>query len=246
MSPIFIANWKMHFLLDDASELIEELQATKKREGGLADFIIAPPLPYLSILSNKYPQMQFASQDVSANREFGSYTGEVSASMIKSSGAGYAIVGHSDRRAYIHETNQLVKVKAKNCIDAGITPILCVGESLESRQKKTHLEFIATQVQESFPESGVSDLDHIIVAYEPVWAIGSKITPTTEEIAEVISQIKAILDSSVVAKNISLVYGGSVNSTNYQEILSAEGVSGLLVGSASLDIEEFIRMIKGQ
>lgn len=242
MKPIFIANWKMNLLLDDAFALINQMINSIKDESDLENIIIAPPLPYISILSKNYPQIKFAAQDVSFYKNFGSHTGEVSAKMIKNVGSSYTIIGHSERRANSSEANQIVKTKLENSIEAGITPILCVGESLESRKQKNHLNFIEDQLIKSL--GNVQNIEHLIIAYEPVWAIGTKIIPTIAEIEEVVGKIKDIVGRSPVAKNIDLVYGGSVNSTNHQDILSAKDISGVLVGSASLDAKELVNMVQ--
>lgn len=245
MSPIFIANWKMNFLFDDALKTIQEIYTLLKTQNELDKLVIAPPLAYLSYMTDKYPQINYAAQDISLNKEFGAYTAEISAKMIKSAGANYAIIGHSDRRLHHNETSNNVRIKAENCIEAGVIPIICVGEPLESRQQKQHLAFVSQQIKESFPKISASSASQIIIAYEPIWAIGSNTIPTTTEIAEIARQIKDTLDASMVAKNISLVYGGSVNSSNCQEILKTEGISGLLIGSAALNPRELLSIIKG-
>lgn len=233
----------MNFLFDDATKALEELQSTIKESYKLNDLIIAPPLPYLAALATKFPKINFACQDLSTKKDFGAHTGEVSAQIIRSSGANYAIIGHSDRRATLAENSEAIKTKISNSVDAGITPILCVGESLESRRNGEYIDFITSQLQDSLPSK---NLRHLIIAYEPVWAIGSNTTPTLSEIAEIMDLIRNITTSCVVAKNISLVYGGSVDETNYRDILSVKDVSGILIGSASLNCAKLVGMLEGQ
>lgn len=235
----------MNFLLSDAIDMLSKLELFLENNHD-ANLIVAPPLPYISALSDKYKNVDFASQDVSHNKDYGPYTGEVSARMVKSAGAKYAIIGHSDRRKNFNESNHLINDKLLNCKDAKITPILCVGESRESRLQGNYLEFIANQLNESFLKSNLIFDEHIIIAYEPIWAIGTKVTPTIQEIAEVADVIKTMINTSSVAKNVSIVYGGSVNSANYQDVLAIKSISGVLIGSASLDYKEIVQMIQGK
>lgn len=230
MKPIIIANWKMNLTLQEAGLKAKLLESSNYS----AQFLLAPPMPYLAYFANLFKKITFCAQDVSAISGFGSYTGEYSAEMIKSCDVNYAIIGHSERRSNFHESNRIVKKKAENCIKAGITPIICIGEPLEARKNHNFKEFILEQITESIPEHA-SD---IIIAYEPSWAIGTGISPTIDEIAEIFEFIKTSSKISMVAKNAQAVYGGSVNSKNYKEILAVPNNSGVILGGASLDDQE--------
>ena len=199
-----------------------------------SQFFLAPPTPYLSYLSKVLVKTKICAQDVSSIKELGAYTGENSATIIKSCGVNYSIIGHSERRTNQRESNSIVRKKIESCIEAGITPIVCIGETLESRQNKNFKEFLIEQINSSIP----SNAHNLIIAYEPVWAIGSGIAPKPEEIYEIVELIKKSARVELVAKNAQLVYGGSVSSKNFAEIITVPGLRGVLMGSASLDESE--------
>ena len=199
-----------------------------------SQFFLAPPTPYLSYLSKVLVKTKICAQDVSSIKELGAYTGENSATIIKSCGVNYSIIGHSERRTNQRESNSIVRKKIESCIEAGITPIVCIGETLESRQNKNFKEFLIEQINSSIP----SNAHNLIIAYEPVWAIGSGIAPKPEEIYEIVELIKKSARVELVAKNAQLVYGGSVSSKNFAEIITVPGLSGVLMGSASIDENE--------
>lgn len=236
MKPIIIANWKMHLTLEEAIAKAKSLNDSKYS----ARFLLAPPTPYLGYLAKTFKNINICAQNVSAINGFGAYTGEYSAAMLKSCGINYAIVGHSERRHTMGELNKLIKQKVVNCLESQITPIICIGETLEARQNKNYKDFIAEQINKSIPETQ----SPIIIAYEPVWAIGSGLIPTPEEILEIFTFIKTSKDISVIAKNVELIYGGSVNSKNYKEILAVAGNNGVILGSASLDDKELNTIFK--
>ncbi len=230
MKPIIIANWKMNLTLEDA--LLKAGQLNSKNYS--AQVLLAPPAPYLAYFANNFKNINICAQDASTLSGYGAYTGEYSAEMLKSCGINYSIIGHSERRTISAESNKIVKKKVANCINAQITPIICIGETLEARQNNNYNEFILGQISESIPE----DAHSIIIAYEPCWAIGSGIAPTIKEISEIFNFIKTSEKINIVAKNAQLVYGGSVSSKNYKEILAVPGNNGIILGSASLNDEE--------
>ena len=178
------------------------------------------------------------SQDVSTH-DHGAYTGEVSAQMISDTGAKYVIVGHSERRQYHNETNDIVRQKVEAALSAGLTPIVCVGETMDEKQAGKTMEIIESGVRESIPNNIDKD---IIVAYEPRWAIGAGLTPTTEEIAEAHKLIADTLTSMGLA-GTPVLYGASVKGSNAAEIMSIPNVDGVLVGGASLKPDDFIPII---
>lgn len=230
MNRIIIANWKMNIKLGEAIALAQKFESFNHS----SQFFLAPPTPYLSYLSKVLVKTKICAQDVSSIKELGAYTGENSATIIKSCGVNYSIIGHSERRTNQRESNSIVRKKIESCIEAGITPIVCIGEPLESRQNKNFKEFLIEQINSSIP----SNAHNLIIAYEPVWAIGSGIAPKPEEIYEIVELIKKSARVELVAKNAQLVYGGSVSSKNFAEIITVPELSGVLMGSASLDESE--------
>lgn len=176
--------------------------------------------------------------------EKGAFTGDISANMLKEIGCEYIILGHSERRKYHHESDEIVAKKVRNVIKSGLTSIICVGENLETRQAGRHKEFVANQIIGSVPRN--IEFEDLIIAYEPVWSIGTGITAKTEEISEMADFIAEIIRTKFKnVKNQSyILYGGSANSKNSAEILAVKNIDGLLVGSASLEAEEFFQIVK--
>ncbi len=174
--------------------------------------------------------------------ESGSFTGDVSAAMIKKVGCRYVILGHSERRANHFETSEIVAKKIKAALSQKIIPIICVGENKETRDANKHLEFVYKQIMQSIP--GDVKFDKLVIAYEPIWSIGTGVTPTAEQIGEMARLVKKIFTEkfSAIASEYFMLYGGSVTSQNSKEILAISGVDGLLVGKASLDANEFINI----
>ena len=234
MKPLIITNWKMNLTFNEAATLAKLISEHDDHYR----LIIAPPTPYIAYLAQIYKKLKFCAQDISTRSAFGSYTGENSAKCFKSCDINYSLIGHSERRSLFGETNIVARAKAEICIDNKITPIICIGETEKVRQSGHYKEFLLNQLEESTPETDKP----IIVAYEPVWAIGTKITPTIEEIGEIAQLIKT-KKQSLVAKTLQLVYGGSVNSENYKNIINIKDISGVLVGSASLDKDELLKIL---
>jgi triosephosphate isomerase len=229
MKPIIIANWKASLELSAASMLAEKIDSMEHS----SQFLLAPPAPYLAYFAYLRPKIDICAQDVSAINGLGAFTGETPAQVISSCGVRHAIIGHSEKRAISLETNHIIRQKIENCVSADITPIVCIGENLESRQNNNYKEFLSQQLK-SLP----NNLNKLILAYEPSWAIGTGISPTTEEISEIIELIKNYTDIMIVAKNVQLVYGGSVSSKNFTQIMKIPNLSGVLVGTAALNNEE--------
>ena len=174
--------------------------------------------------------------------ESGSFTGDISAAMLKRVGCEYVILGHSERRTAHFETNEIVAKKVQAALDQNLIPIICVGEDQETRNANKHLEFVYRQIKVSIPQ-GVK-FEKLIIAYEPIWSIGTGVTPTVEQISEMAKLIKRIFDEKLagVADEYFMLYGGSVTTQNSAEILAIPNVNGLLVGKASLDAEEFLKI----
>jgi len=226
-----IGNWKMNGdkkLLNEMESVLADVTTENK-------VVLCVPFTLLGAGNGK---VALGAQDVSAH-EKGAYTGEVSASMLVTSGAKYVIVGHSERRAYHGETNEDVRAKAEMALENGITPIICVGETMEEKRVGRTFEIIEKAVRESVPKNVQKD---IIIAYEPRWAIGAGITPTRQEITEAHKLIADTLGNMDLA-GTPILYGASVNGSNVAEIVSIENVDGVLVGGASLKPGEFVLII---
>lgn len=230
MSPLIILNWKMNLLFEQALPLVKQIYSLKN----LAHIIIAPPAPYLSYLAHQLPEINYATQDISIYNEQGAYTGEYSAQIIHSCGINYTIIGHSERRSLFSETDEIVRTKFNNAIKYNITPILCIGENIQSKQNNQTKDYLTQQLQ-VIPSNYQGQ---IIIAYEPLWSIGSGLIPTIAELSEIIQFLKTHKNLSSVANNIRIVYGGSVNSSNAKEILKIRGIDGLMIGSAALKFQE--------
>ena len=221
-----VANWKMNGTIAEKDAMFKELSKTKTKN----KIIMCMPF---TLLNGENQGITTGAQDVS-NHENGAYTGDISATMLKEMGAQYVIVGHSERRLYHNETNELVRAKATMAIKSGIVPIICVGETMEEKNAGHTISVIKKMLLESIPENG-----EYIVAYEPRWAIGSGLTPTTNEI---VTAVKAVFDS--LPTPIPILYGGSVTANNAHDIVSIPYVDGLLIGGASLKIDTFLPIIK--
>ena len=221
-----VANWKMNGTVAEKDTMFKELSKTKTKN----KIIMCMPF---TLLGGENQGITTGAQDVS-NHENGAYTGDISATMLKEMGAQYVIVGHSERRLYHNETNELVRAKATTAIKNGIIPVICVGETMEEKNAGHTIAVIKKMLSESIPENG-----EYIIAYEPRWAIGSGVTPTNSEI---VSAVKIIFDT--LPNSMPILYGGSINATNAKEIASIPYVDGLLIGSASLKSETFLPIIK--
>ncbi len=226
---IFIANWKLNGNLSFLKEYFEKLKVNSNN-----CTVICPPSIYLNTLININTKSIFVgSQDVSIHKE-GAYTGELSSKMLVDNNVNFCLVGHSERRQLFSETNINVKKKCINLIEEKIIPVICIGETLEEKQKNLTEKVLLTQIKESIPV--ISNDENTIIAYEPIWAIGTGLTPTFEEIDSVHSMIKSIEKKF---KNYKILYGGSVKSSNSSKINALQNVDGCLIGGASLKVDEF-------
>lgn len=229
---IIAGNWKMN----GSRALLTEMLGLIDGEKTENRVILCAPF---TILGEKSEMVAIGAQDVSAH-ERGAYTGEISASMLRDAGAKYVIVGHSERRMYHDETNDIVRAKAQMALKNSIVPIICVGETMDEKRAGKTFDVITSGVRESVPEN----IDgNIIIAYEPRWAIGAGITPTTEEIAAAHSAIAETL-AYMGLSGTPILYGASVNSANVADIVAIPNVDGVLVGGASLKPQEFLTIIQ--
>ncbi len=243
---IVAGNWKMNNDLSETEELISHLKLQMVKEPE-ATVMVAPTF------TNLYPAFQ-ALRDTSIivaaqnmhESEKGAFTGEISASMLKSVGVNTVILGHSERRAYFNETNELLEKKVKAAIDNEMTVIFCFGEELEDRKSDKHFDVVESQLKESLFQLPKSAWTNIILAYEPVWAIGTGETASPEQAQEMHKHIRQLLEKNVgseVAENTSILYGGSVKPNNAKEIFAKEDVDGGLIGGASLNAVDFVEIV---
>ncbi len=239
--PYIVGNWKMH----GTRAMLAEARAIDRAAERLikVEVALAPPFTLVHATRNEASLIAVGGQDCHP-ADGGAHTGDISAAMLKDAGAGFVIVGHSERRADHGESNADVKAKAEAAIAAGLNVILCVGESEAERDAGKAEKVVGKQLKESLPE-GKAIADKVTVAYEPVWAIGTGRTPTIEEIGEMHVSIRKLLADTLGSggKNVRILYGGSVKAENAAEIFGAKEVGGALVGGASLSAESFLGII---
>lgn len=247
---IVAGNWKMNKTLQEANVLASEVMAMVADEvKGDVRVIFCVPFPYLlpvkNLLGNN-TRISVAAQNCSEH-ESGAYTGEVSATMLRSMHIPYVVLGHSERRQYFGEDGKLLAKKIDVVLKHDLTPIFCCGEPLEIREKGTHEQLIKQQVEESLFHLSPENLQKVVIAYEPVWAIGTGKTATSQQAQDMHAVIRKHIAGKYgqsVAASISILYGGSVNAANAKELFANADVDGGLVGGASLKSREFIDIIK--
>lgn len=243
---VIAGNWKMHKTKEEAEQFIEAVRDVKTAEH--TEAIICAPFPYLTTLVDKAngTNVQIAAQTMHYE-ESGAFTGEVSPKMLQDIGVTHVIIGHSERRAYFNETDETVNKKVQAAFAHDITPIVCVGESLEQREANETLAHIEQQVKVALQGLDDEQIANTIIAYEPIWAIGTGKTASSEDANEVCAHIRNIVSeiaSPSVAKKIVIQYGGSVKPENIEELLNTSDIDGALVGGASLEAESFIKLVE--
>jgi triosephosphate isomerase (TIM) len=239
--PLVAGNWKMNGLSGSLAEIDALRKAVDEGESGSAELLVCPPATLIAQAA-----LRIGSSDISLGGQdcytqvSGAFTGDISAPMLKDAGAAYVIVGHSERRAYHHETDEVVRAKAEAALKAGLTPIVCVGETRAEREAGEQAAVVIRQLRGSLPPEASSET--VVVAYEPIWAIGTGLTPTPNDIAAVHNGIRALLADMFGAPcaKVRLLYGGSVKPSNCNELLTLDNVDGALVGGASLKASEFL------
>ncbi len=246
--PIIAGNWKMNNTIKEAVELVNGL---KRSLDGIdsVDIIVAPPFTALSDVNELImdSNIKLCAQNVYW-QEKGAFTGEVAPAMLKDAGCDYVIVGHSERRQYFNETNETVNKRLKSALSAGLRVIVCIGEVLEEREQGKAFDVIKSQLQGALEGLSGQEMKKVIIAYEPVWAIGTGKTATPEQAQEVHKHIRGLLQDtfdSETASETRIQYGGSVKPENIKELMRKEDVDGALVGGASLKIEPFSAIVKG-
>ncbi len=240
-NKVIAGNWKMNKDVFETADLINGLR--KSLDKAKAEVIICPPFTSLVVAQQliKGTSIKLGAQDVSIHDD-GAYTGEISAKMLKSAGCEYVIVGHSERRQYFHESNELINQKAKKVLASGLKAIICVGETLDEREKEITDKVISTQIKGVLAGLTEADLERVIIAYEPVWAIGTGKTATAqqaENVHQLIRKLVGQMYSWKVAERLIIQYGGSVKPENAKDLLSQADIDGALVGGACLKVDSF-------
>lgn len=246
---IVAGNWKMNLTFGEADELLDTLMSKLEEqtpERG-TEVIVCPPFPYLEMASDYANDSYFkvGAQNVS-DRDGGAFTGEVSAAMLESMELDCCIVGHSERRAYYGETDELVAAKVNQLLKHGLQPIVCCGEVLDEREAGRQLEVVKTQVEKGLFHLGADEIQKVVIAYEPVWAIGTGKTASAEQAQEMHHHIRTLLAAKygqAVADEVSILYGGSCKPSNAKELFACPDVDGGLIGGASLKAEDFAAIV---
>ena len=245
--PLIAGNWKMHGALAESRQLVDALRAGVSANAR-ATMLLCPPYVYLPAVQGwlQGSPILFGAQDVADKPGTGAFTGEVSGQMLRDVGCSYVIVGHSERRALYGETDAVVATKFKAAQAAGLTPILCVGETLEQREAGQTRSVIERQVAAVVDAAGVQAFAKAVIAYEPVWAIGTGRTASPEQAQEVHAFIRGMIAArdATIAAGLSILYGGSVKGANARSLFAMADIDGGLVGGASLVAAEFLEIFR--
>jgi triosephosphate isomerase len=247
---IIAGNWKMNKSFEEGMALVTEVTGMVKDEyQGSAHVVIIPPFVHINAVSRMVADSGnvFSGAQNCSNHDSGAYTGEVSAGMIKSCGAEYVIIGHSERRQYFNETNDWLARKVDAVLKNDLTAIYCCGETLEERESNTHFDVLKKQVSEGLFHLTAEQFANVVIAYEPVWAIGTGKTASTAQAQEVHAFIRGLVRehyNNEVADNLTIQYGGSVKADNAVELFSAPDIDGALVGGAALQSRSCVDIVK--
>ena len=242
---IVAGNWKMNMTMDESIKLIAELEQISENN---IEIKIAPAYTnlYKSISLLMSTQIEVIAQNLHQEKN-GAYTGEISAEMLKSIGIKTVIIGHSERRQYFNETDIILSKKVKTALEHSLDVIFCVGEELSEREKGNHFELIKTQIKTGLFDLNNDEIKNVVIAYEPVWAIGTGMTANTHQIQEMHEFIRNLINEKynyMISSNIRILYGGSVKPNNAKEIFSLDDVDGGLIGGASLSFSDFSSIVK--
>jgi triosephosphate isomerase len=247
---IVAGNWKMNLDYNEGMALFSEIANMVKDEiTGSQQAVICSPFIHLSSLvqlAKGHDKIAIGAQNAHQN-ESGAYTGEISAKMVKSTGATYVILGHSERRQYFGEDNQLLAQKADTALANGLKPVFCIGETLDEREAEQHFDVIKTQLQEGIFHLSTEQFEQVVLAYEPVWAIGTGKTASAEQAQEIHAFIREEIANNYtqeVADNTTILYGGSCNPKNAAELFAQPDIDGGLIGGASLKSRDFLDIVK--
>ncbi len=246
---LIIANWKCNpSSLKEVKKLFNSLRKGLKKNN--FDIVICPPFVYLDWVKQQNSKIKLGTQNFfweNPPAGKGAFSGEVSAIMLKDLGVEYAILGHSERRKFFKETDEMVNKKIKIALSSDIKPIFCLGESKEEKERGKNLQILKNQLKEGLRDVSHSDIKKIIIAYEPIWAIGTGKPASIEDVSSSILYIRKIISevfNKKTGKDIKILYGGSINSKNAESYLNQPWIDGLLVGGASLDPKEFLGILK--
>ena len=240
---ICVANWKMNKNFVESNDFLKKI-TQRDLSSNSCELVICPSYDSLFLINKFNSQLSFGSQDVSYLKSPSS-TGEISVDMLTSHNCKYVIIGHSERRESLNETNESVSLKMKEVYDSEMIPILCIGETLDEKLGKLTDEILEQQVKKAFSKIDFKSQKDILIAYEPVWAIGTGQAAGYNEIKENMKLIKKIINNIYTNNcNIYLLYGGSVNENNASEIINIDNVDGFLIGSASLEVDSFYKIFK--
>lgn len=244
MSKLIVANWKMNgSILQIQADLTAYIESPITNQ---ANVVLAVPDIYLyqasQIIKQSGAKLSLACQNISQFNSVGAYTGEISATLLKEFAVRYAIIGHSERRTFLHESGHILLNKVENALLNDIIPIFCVGEDKSRRDEGSYLEFLKHQLELLCDVK--TKVEQMVIAYEPIWAIGTGVVPTNQQISEVTKLIYAFVQNYLPHAKITVLYGGSVNGKNAHEILSPDEVGGVLVGGASLKVNDFTQICK--
>ncbi|GHV47747.1 triosephosphate isomerase [Bacteroidia bacterium] len=245
---IIAGNWKMNTTLPEGLALAKGLNEALKGKTLKCDVVIGTPFIHLAGIAAAIDTTRIAvAAQNCADKEKGAFTGEVSAAMIASTGATYVILGHSERRQYYHETAQTLKAKVNLALANGLTPIFCIGEVLEEREAGTHFSVVDRQIKDAIFDLSPEDFSKLVIAYEPVWAIGTGKTATAEQAQEIHAHIRQTIAGKygqTIADNCTILYGGSMNAENAKDLVAKPDVDGGLIGGASLAVEKFLPIVE--
>ena len=241
---IVAGNWKMNMTIDESNDLINELKEVSQNN---VEIKIAPSFTnlYYAISLLKNSGIEVIAQNVHSERR-GAYTGEISTEMLKSIGVNTVIIGHSERRKYFNETDTILSKKVKAALENSLNIIFCIGEELSERESGNHFEIIKNQLTNALIDLNNSEIKNIVIAYEPVWAIGTGMTANNQQIQEMHEFIRELINKKFgneIADNIRILYGGSVKPNNAKDIFSLNDVDGGLIGGASLNFSDFHSII---
>jgi len=244
--PIIAGNWKMYKTKDDALAFIYAVNLAVPSKDLVESVICAPSIFLRDLVKREGENIKIGAQNMHYANE-GAFTGETSAAMLKSYGVDYVVIGHSERRAYFNETDETVNLKAIQAINNDITPIICVGESLEIREAGTTDQVVKKQVVKAYLNIDAEEALKTVIAYEPIWAIGTGRTATPDQANDTIKAIRNVLEQlygNETSQTVRILYGGSVNTKNIESLLSMSDIDGALVGGASLDPNSFLTLVK--
>lgn len=246
---IVAGNWKMNNTFEEADNLIYDIaEFLKNNATGNTSVVLCPPAVFLELATDQANEsdLMVGAQNIS-NFESGAYTGEISAKMLASMEVDYTLIGHSERRKYFNESHEMLAEKVNLALKHNVTPIFCCGEVLPEREAGNHFDVVKKQLEESIFHLDNTDFGNVVIAYEPVWAIGTGVTASPEQAQEMHAYIRGLITEKYgeqIAENTTILYGGSCNAANARELFANPDVDGGLIGGASLKADDFIKIIQ--